>query len=81
MGQEAVVHTTRVDQNKWRIASSETFWKVHEENPVAWQGFLRCDPRPGALLSCAAASGASDKVAGRSTSGRLLTLGGGVLSC
>ena len=36
---------TRVDQNKWRIASSETCWKVHEENPVAWQGFLRCDPR------------------------------------
>ena len=32
MGQEAVVHTTRVDHNRWRIASSETCWKVHEES-------------------------------------------------
>ena len=35
----------RLCLRSWRLASSETCWKILEESPVAWQGFLRCDPR------------------------------------
>ena len=49
--------------------------------PVAWQGFPACDPRPGVVRCSADADWASDKVSWRSTSGSVVTLGGGVLSC
>ena len=44
--------------------------------PVACQGFPFCDPRLGVLLCWA-----TDKVSGRSTSGGVVTLSGGVLTC
>ena len=48
---------------------------------VAWQGFPFHDPRPGELLCYTDADWASDKTSRRSTSGGVVTLGGGVLNC
>ena len=49
--------------------------------PVAWQGFPFHDPRLGELLCYTDADWASDKSSRRSTSGGVVTLGGGVLNC
>ena len=49
--------------------------------PVAWQGFPFRDSWPGELLCCTDADWASDKTSRRSTSGGVVTLGGGVLNC
>ena len=49
--------------------------------PVAWQGFSFHDTRPGELLCNTDAGSASDKISRRSTSGGVVTLGGGVLNC
>ena len=49
--------------------------------PVAWQGFLFHDPRPEELLCYTNADWASNKPSRRSTSGGVVTLGGGVLNC
>ena len=49
--------------------------------PVAWQGLPFHDPRPEELLCYTDAGWASDKTSGRSTSGGVVTLGGGVLNC
>ena len=49
--------------------------------PVAWQGFPFHDPRPEELLCYTDAAWASDKTSRRSTSGGVVTLGGGVLNC
>ena len=49
--------------------------------PFAWQGFPFHDPRPEELLCCPDADWASDKTSRRSTSGGVVTLGGGVLNC
>ena len=49
--------------------------------PVAWQGFRFHDPRPEELLCYTDADWASDKTSRRSTSGGVVTLGGGVLNC
>ena len=49
--------------------------------PVAWQGFPFHDPRPEELLCHTDADWAADKTSRRSTSGGVLTLGGGVLNC
>ena len=51
------------------------------KSPVAWQAFPFRDPRPRVLLCCADADWASDKTPRRSTSGGVVTLGGGVLNC
>ena len=47
----------------------------------AWQSFPFRDPRPGELLCYTDADWASDKTSRRSTSGGVVTLGGGVLNC
>ena len=47
----------------------------------AWQGFPFHDPRPGKLLRYTDADWASDKTSRKSTSGGVVTLGGGVLNC
>ena len=49
--------------------------------PVAWQGFNFHDPRPEELLCFSDADWASDKTSRRSTSGGVVTLGGGVFNC
>ena len=49
--------------------------------PVAWQGFSFHDTRPGELFCYTDAGSASDKISRRSTSGGVVTLGGGVLNC
>ena len=49
--------------------------------PVAWQGFPFYDPRPEELVCYTDADWASDKTSRRSTSGGVVTLGGGVLNC
>ena len=49
--------------------------------PVARQGFPFHDPRPEELLCYTDADWASDKTSRRSTSGGVVTLGGGVLNC
>ena len=49
--------------------------------PVAWQGFPFDDLRPEELLCYTDADWASDKTSRRSTSGGVVTLGGGVLNC
>ena len=49
--------------------------------PVAWQGFPFHDLRPEKLLCYTDADWASDKTSRRSTSGCVVTLGGGVLDC
>ena len=49
--------------------------------PVARQGFPFHDPRPEELLCYPDADWASDKTSRRSTSGGVVTLGGGVLNC
>ena len=49
--------------------------------PVAWQGFSFHDSRPGELLCYTDADWASDKTSRRSTSGAVVTVGGGVLNC
>ena len=49
--------------------------------PVAWQDFLFHDHRPEELLCRTDADWASDKTSRRSTSGGVVTLVGGVLSC
>ena len=49
--------------------------------PVAWQGFPLHDPQPEELLCYTDAEWASDKTSLRSTSGGVVTLGGGVLNC
>ena len=49
--------------------------------PVAWQGFPFHDPWPEELLCHTDADWASDKTSRRSTSGGVVTLGGGVLYC
>ena len=46
--------------------------------PVAWQGFPFHDPRPEVLLCHTDADWASDKTSRKSTSGGVVTLGGGV---
>ena len=48
---------------------------------VTWQGFPFHDPRPEGLLCYTDADWASDKSSRRSTSGGVVTLGGGVLKC
>ena len=48
---------------------------------VAWQGFPFHDPRSGELLCYTDVDWASDKTSRRSTSGGVVTLGGGVLNC
>ena len=48
--------------------------------PVAWQGFLFLDPWPEELSCYTDADWASDKTSRRSTSGGVVTLGGGVLN-
>ena len=48
---------------------------------VAWQGFPFHDPWPEELLWYTDADWASDKTSRRSTSGGVVTLGGGVLNC
>ena len=48
---------------------------------VAWQGSPFHDPQPGELLCHTDADWASDKTSRRSTSGGVVTLGGGVLNC
>ena len=49
--------------------------------PVAWQGFPCHDPGPEELLCYTDADWASGKSPRRSTSGGVVTLGGGVLNC
>ena len=49
--------------------------------PVAWKGFPFRGPRSGVLLCFADADWASEKTSRRSTSGGVVTLGGGVLNC
>ena len=49
--------------------------------PVAWQGFPFHDPRPEELWCYTDADWASDKTSRRSTSGGVVTLGGGILNC
>ena len=49
--------------------------------PAAWQGFPFHDPRPEELLCYTDTDWASDKTSRRSTSGGVVTLGGGVLNC
>ena len=49
--------------------------------PVAWQGFPFYDPRPEELVCYSDADWASDKTSRRSTSGGVVSLGGGVLNC
>ena len=49
--------------------------------PVAWQGFSFYDPRPEELLCYTDAGWALDKTSRSSTSGGVVTLGGGVLNC
>ena len=49
--------------------------------PVASQGFPFYDPRPEELLCCTDGDWASDKTSRRSTSGGIVTLGGGDLNC
>ena len=48
--------------------------------PVAWQGFPFHDPRHEELLCYTEADWASDNLSRRSTSGGVVTLGGGVLA-
>ena len=49
--------------------------------PVAWQGFPFHDPRPEELLCYTDAGWAFGQDSRRSTSGSIVTLGGGVLNC
>ena len=49
--------------------------------PVAWQGFPFHDSRPEELLCYTDADCPRDKTSRRSTSGGVVTLGGGVLNC
>ena len=62
-------------------ASGEAGWTYLRKAPVAWLGFPFHDPRPGELLCYTDADWASDKTSRRSTSGSVVTLGGGVLNC
>ena len=60
---------------------AKRFGRYLRKAPVAWQRFPFHDPRPEELLCYTDADWALDKTSRRSTSGGVVTLGGGVLNC